>query len=363
MSLSPRSKRLNISRCSVMDQNRMKRNGNLGFFHHARTNGTTSWDEYREKLRHLKHSPYVGFFTFLEANREYEYRSMRRRRRKREHFSSINWFVAAYEQGLFTTVSESNVAGDSHVVLVTSPRTRKMFALKIIRKRRFQSEQESNIHAHMDHPNILKLLDGYETFDRSYLLFEKQRSDLKDLMFHRGRFNEMETSKIMTQLLSALNYVHRKHNLVHGDIKPENVLIGSDMKVYLSDFGNAFIRGQEIESNQRKDNTFFMCQGSYEYAAPEVMLDIPVSRRDFPIDLWSIGVITFELLAGFEPFYPPSAAIKEDLVLSARYWSEISSHCQHFVKSLLSRVPNDRMRVDEALESTWLRESVYNIVV
>ena len=363
MSLSPRSKRLNISRCSVMDQNRMKTNGNVGFFHHAisrnERNGTTAWNEYREKLRHLKHSPFVGFFTFLEANREYDYRSMRKKRsRKREHFSSLNWFVAAYEQGFYTTVSESNIPGDSNVVLVMSPRTRKMFALKVIRKRRFQREQELEIHSRMDHPNILKLLDAYETFDRSYLLFEKQKSDLKDLMFNKRRFNEIETAKITTQLLSALKCVHVKHNLVHGDIKPDNVLIGFDMKVYLSDFGNAFTRGQEIENstNQNKENGFFMCQGSYEYAAPEVMLDIPGSRRDFPIDMWSIGVIAFELLAGFEPFYPPSAAMKEDLVLSARYWSEISSHCQHFVKSLLSRCPDDRMRVDEALECTWLRE-------
>ena len=244
------------------------------------------------------------------------------------------------------------------MVLVTSPRTRKMFALKVIRKKRFHREQELEIHSRMDHPNILKLLDAYETFDRSYLLFEKQKSDLKDLMFNQRRFNEIETAKIMTQLLSALKFVHIKHNLVHGDIKPDNVLIGFDMKVYLSDFGNAFTRGQEIENstNQDKENGFFMCQGSYEYAAPEVMLDIPGSRRDFPIDMWSIGVIAFELLAGFEPFYPPSAAMKEDLVLSARYWSEISSHCQHFVKSLLSRRPDDRMRVDEALECTWLRE-------
>lgn len=339
-----------------------KRNPYLGFFHHAISRDdpkTVSWNEYREKLKHLKHSPFIGFFTFLETEREQMYRSMRSRRRKRTHFSSLNWFVAAFEQKLYSKVSESNVPGESTVVLVTCPRTKNLFALKVIRKTRFTREQEVNIHSRMDHPNIVKLLDSCETFDRSYLLLEKMKSDLRTEMYNRGRFNEMETATLMAQLLSALEYIHVKHEIVHGDIKPENILISVDSShthIYLSDFGNAFDIHDEDDTarNEEEKDAFFMCQGSYEYAAPEVMLDVAVMCRDFPIDMWAVGVVAFELIAGFEPFYPPSAALKEELVFSSRYWIDISSQCQHFVRNLLSRVPEDRMQASEALKSSWL---------
>ncbi len=367
----------------MTNQKDMKRNGNIGYFHHAISKNPSclSWNDYREKVRHLQSNPHTGYFTFLEHKRNIKYRSMRfknstttnmrmsRRSRKREHFSSLNWFVAAYEQKIYTKLSESNIPDESNVVLVTCPRTKKVFALKVTRKTRFKREREVEIHSKIGiHPNILRLLDSFETFDRCYLLFNAQSGDLRSLMFRKRRFKEIETVRVMLQLLRALNYVHTNHSIVHGDVKPENILIRggeTELNVLLCDFGNAFqhgegsFRSRSLSSSSCESiesTSFFMCEGSYEYAAPEVMLGLKNLSRDFPIDLWSVGICAYEMIAGFEPFYPYSTAIKEDPVFPPHYWSETSTQCQHFVQNLLSRDPKKRATTREALQSLWLKE-------
>lgn len=105
-------------------------------------------------------------------------------------------------------------------------------------------------------------------------------------------FHEKEASKYIFEILKAVNYLHQLNPpVIHRDIKPENILFING-KVKLSDFG-----WSSIKNSVR--HTF--C-GTRDYLAPEMILK---SGHDEKLDVWTIGILTFELLTGKAPFSPP----------------------------------------------------------
>ena len=102
-------------------------------------------------------------------------------------------------------------------------------------------------------------------------------------------FDENTAFNYFIQTCSAINFLH-SNNLVHRDIKPENLLIDNNNNVKLCDFGWC------AELNLGNRVTF--C-GTYEYMAPEIVNELPYNSS---IDIWSLGVLLFELIHGYSPF-------------------------------------------------------------
>lgn len=177
---------------------------------------------------------------------------------------------------------------------------RKTVAIKMIREdvmknpvnlKRFQNEV--TIAASLSHPNIVKVYDHSTIQGRPYIVNEYIKGQtLKDALDFRSSFNMHESIAIMLQLTSALFYAHQ-HNIVHRDIKPDNIFILSDGTIKLGDFGIA--ESDEVVNLNSSSEII----GSVYYLAPEISKGKPASWQS---DIYSAGVTFFELLTGHVPF-------------------------------------------------------------
>ena len=137
------------------------------------------------------------------------------------------------------------------------------------------------------------------------------------------------------------------------DLKPENLLyLTSDpgSSLVLADFGIA----KMLDS---KDGVLSTMAGSFGYAAPEIMLK---QGHGKPVDMWSLGVITYTLLCGYSPFRSENVADLIDecrtgrIIFHGRYWKDVSSEAKDFILRLLQPKPENRLTSEEALRDVWL---------
>lgn len=185
------------------------------------------------------------------------------------------------------------------VKLVTHKRTGLDRAMKIIKKAEVPAEErdkmlkEVTILKSLDHPNILKIFDMHEDESHYYLLTEYcAGGELFDRIQKANNFNEKMAAKYIKQLLSAIAYLHAR-NIVHRDLKAENLLFESDAddaNLKLIDFG--------VSSECFKGNKLKETLGTPYYIAPEVLLQ----SYDEKCDIWSCGIILYILLCGYPPF-------------------------------------------------------------
>ncbi|KAI5726507.1 hypothetical protein M8J76_003935 [Diaphorina citri] len=234
-------------------------------------------------------------------------------------------------------------------------------ALKIIDKSKLLGkkqmiENEVNILRSVNHPNIIKLLDEYDTNNELYLVIELIKGgDLFDAISKNVKFSE-EDSKFMTQsLASALSYLHDNY-IVHRDIKPENLLVemsGCHVKVLkVGDFGLA----------QRVLRPMFTVCGTPTYVAPEILNE---SGYGVKIDVWAAGVILYILLCGFPPFVSDTNDQDElfDDILSGQYgfpspyWDDISEEAKELISHMLESNPDLRFSAEDVLDHPWLERS------
>lgn len=136
-------------------------------------------------------------------------------------------------------------------------------------------------------------------------------------------------------------------------MKPENLLYITkepDSTLVLADFGIA----KMLDS---KDGVLSTMAGSFGYAAPEIMLK---QGHGKPVDMWSLGVITYTLLCGYSPFRSENVAdlIEEcrsgRIVFHGRYWKDVSTEAKEFIKNLLQPDPSRRLTSEQALDDIWL---------
>lgn len=137
------------------------------------------------------------------------------------------------------------------------------------------------------------------------------------------------------------------------DLKPENLLYLTSepsSTLVLADFGIA----KMLDS---KDGVLSTMAGSFGYAAPEIMLK---QGHGKPVDMWSLGVITYTLLCGYSPFRSESLQELIDecksghIVFHGRYWKDVSSEAKDFIRALLQPDPENRLTSEEALQNVWL---------
>jgi eukaryotic-like serine/threonine-protein kinase len=150
--------------------------------------------------------------------------------------------------------------------------------------------QEAEMASKLDHPNIVKIFDFGDEDGLLYLVMQFIDGDtLERILRHRGKLSLREAINITLQVLSALQYAHEK-GLVHRDIKPGNVMINKEGRAYLLDFGIAVLGG--MGGGEKTP------AGTPEYMAPEQFR----GRADRRSDLYSVGVMLYEMLTGKTPF-------------------------------------------------------------
>ncbi|ROT37461.1 Pkinase-domain-containing protein [Sodiomyces alkalinus F11] len=231
-------------------------------------------------------------------------------------------------------------------------------AIKIILKKNVKGNEqmvydELEMLQRLHHPNIVKFVDWFESRDKYYIVTQLATGgELFDRICEQGKFTEKDASQTIRQVLDAVNYLH-KNNVVHRDLKPENLLYISrdlDSELVLADFGIA-------KMLDRKGEVLTTMAGSFGYAAPEVMLK---QGHGKPVDMWSMGVITYTLLCGYSPFRSESLQELIDecssgrIVFHERYWKDVSQDAKDFILGLLQPKPERRWTSEEALRHPWL---------
>ncbi len=156
---------------------------------------------------------------------------------------------------------------------------------------RFQ--REANAASKLNHPNVVDVYDVGEHENRHYIVMEYVRGrTLKQLISQRGALDKKEAVDIMIQLTSAVEHAH-ENNIIHRDIKPQNVLVKDDGTIKITDFGIAL--AHDAVQLTQSDAVL----GSAHYLAPETTRGEPPTNQ---IDIYALGIVFYELLSGSVPF-------------------------------------------------------------
>ncbi|KAL7960551.1 Calcium/calmodulin dependent protein kinase [Trichoderma compactum] len=231
-------------------------------------------------------------------------------------------------------------------------------AIKIILKKNVKGNEqmvydELNLLQRLQHPHIVKFVDWFESRDKFYIVTQLATGgELFDRICDQGKFTEKDASQTIKQVLGAVTYLHQ-NNVVHRDLKPENLIYvtqDADSDLVLADFGIA----KTLDS---KDETLKTMAGSFGYAAPEVMAK---QGHGKPVDMWSLGVITYTLLCGYSPFRSENLqdlleeCTRGSVIFHERYWKDVSTDAKDFINSLIVPDPNSRWTAEQALGHIWL---------
>ncbi|PHH51850.1 Serine/threonine-protein kinase ark1 [Ceratocystis fimbriata CBS 114723] len=227
-------------------------------------------------------------------------------------------------------------------------------ALKVLHKNELhsnraekQTQREIEIQTRLYHPNILKLYGYFHDSRRIVLILEfAAKGELHKHLRKQGRFPELKTAQFIAQTASALQYLHRK-NVIHRDIKPENILIGMHGEIKVSDFG------WSVHSPGKKRSTF--C-GTLDYLPPE-MVDPQISdySHDVKVDIWSLGVLAYELLVGKPPFKDDLYMTRQRIaVADMKIPSFVSDEAKDIIQKLLVIDPEKRLPLSLVLKHPWI---------
>uniref|UniRef100_A0A670ZTD6 non-specific serine/threonine protein kinase n=1 Tax=Pseudonaja textilis TaxID=8673 RepID=A0A670ZTD6_PSETE len=261
----------------------------------------------------------------------------------KDNFDSLYSEVAELGRGRFSVIKRCDQKG-----------TKREVAAKFVNKKLMKRDQvtrELGIMQNLQHPQLVGLLDTFET-STSYILVVEMCGRLLDYIIQWGNLTEGKIKLYLREILEAVHYLHNCR-IVHLDLKPENILVDKSLAkatIRLADFGDA------VQLN----TTYYIHQlfGNPEFAAPEIILGNPVSLTS---DVWSIGVLTYVLLSGVSPFLDESIEetclniCRLDFSFPDDYFKGVSQKAKDFVCFLLQDDPAKRPSAALALQEQWLQ--------
>jgi TolB-like protein/Tfp pilus assembly protein PilF len=202
--------------------------------------------------------------------------------------------------------------GMGEVYLATDMTAGRKAALKLLpmrftgdaeRLKRFQ--QEAHAVVALNHPNILTVYEIGEDHSTHYIASELIEGETLRQRLARGRMELSEAVDIAIQVASALAVAHEA-GIVHRDINPGNIMLRPDGYVKVLDFGIAKLAEQEAPATMPKDEALLLVEtnlgsilGTVSYMSPEQACGVPVDKRT---DIWSLGVVLYEMVTGHAPF-------------------------------------------------------------
>ena len=268
---------------------------------------------------------------------------------------SLKNFLPVYEQdGKLKTIGSGSYG---QVYLGLNQIDKKYYAIKHMEKKNIYQllhsligiQKEIEIQSKIDHPNIVKLLYVKET-DISYDLIMEYASGGN--LFHYIRKNkgldENKSFILFIQVVNAVYFLH-ENDLIHRDIKPENILIFENDIVKLCDFGWCV----KLEGQQRE--TF--C-GTTEYMSPELVKNQGYGKE---IDVWSLGILLYEMIHGYSPFRPNKPHFNEKDVMeniinhNINFAKKVSDECKKLIYGLLDPNINKRYKVEDIFNSEFVK--------
>ena len=251
--------------------------------------------------------------------------------------------------------------GYGKIYLAKNTKDNKEYAIKYISKEKMKQvgvdgsviQREIDVHIRINHPRIIKLHSFLEDKYNYYLALEyAPNGNLYQYIQKKKGMPESEAFKYFIQVSSAIYFLH-KYGYVHRDIKPENILLDKNLDVKLCDFGWCV----SVEKGER--TTF--C-GTYEYMAPEMVND---ELYDMGIDIWSLGVLLYEMIHGYSPFRahnnqaqdPKSAQVEIFLNIKNNKYTidkQISEECTDLIAKLLTTDTKKRIKIGDIFTHPWV---------
>ncbi|CAI2362883.1 unnamed protein product [Moneuplotes crassus] len=273
----------------------------------------------------------------------------------RKIFDPEEWSLENFEIGRPLARGHSG-----YCLLVRERITKYPFVLKMIFKKQLSRSQrylkslrrEIEIHSRLKHPNILSMHGWFKDHKRVFIILEYcAEGDLFTYMTEQPgrRFPEEVSANYIKQIAEALLYLHSK-NIIHRDIKPENILVdGDDIK--LGDFGLSI----HSPSNRRKS-----LGGTADYMSPEMLQN---KEYDSRIDIWSLGILAYELSSGEAPFYSIDKLIQGKKIKLGQF--QMKSYFTESLKDLITKLlkvdPQERISIEEVLTHPWIVSNTFDI--
>lgn len=213
--------------------------------------------------------------------------------------------------------------------------------------------QEARAAANLSHPNIVTVHDFGFDQNQLYIVMEHvPGKDLKTLLRQRGRYSVEEAIPLIVQACAGIGYAHRA-GLVHCDIKPHNMIVTPDARLKVTDFGIARALST-IMPDERADVVW----GSPQYFSPEQAVGEAPSPSS---DVYSLGIVLYEVLTGALPFTAPSSEelarmhLEEKPIPPSEYVPDIPEALEEIVLKVLSKEPAARYRTADQLGRVLLR--------
>ncbi len=252
--------------------------------------------------------------------------------------------------------------------------TGRVVAIKSFKKQNCSNERiakiinERNIMKELDNKNIIKILDYFEDNIYIFIIMEYiNGGNLYSLVKKRRILQEKVAKYIFKQMISALKYIH-SHNIVHRDIKLDNILLDLYSGIKICDFGI----GKKLTSQSQLLTSF---SGTPIYMAPEIILcEKNNGYKGFPVDIWSSGVALYIMLSGQLPFKNSKKKDNKDdkenkenkenkhkeleysiVNKEPKEIENISENARDLIKGLLCKNPDKRLTCDEILRHPWLK--------
>jgi 5'-AMP-activated protein kinase catalytic alpha subunit len=235
--------------------------------------------------------------------------------------------------------------------------TGRQVAIKIISKNLLQQSElqseftnELQILTRLRHPQIVEFIAHLEDRTNHYLVMELcPNGTLIDHVIRNSKLSETESRGLMFEILTAIADMH-SINIVHRDIKPDNIFLDAEFHAKVGDFGlSRFVEESELLKTR--------C-GTITYVAPEIVNSSPYNG--YKADVWSCGVLLYVMVTGAPPWSGNSGQIAEQIRYSGFCPPKfVSPACRDLICKMMCGNPDERLKLSEAIEHSWITGKMF----